>query len=80
MLAWRLGRSDLARRWLTARRRARPPLFGFENAGIYLELVAAIGLDERNPLDDAAVADILEEATAWLTDVAFDDARSPAWP
>jgi hypothetical protein len=78
VLAWRLGHGQVARRWLTARRHAGQPLFVFAFAATYLQLVPAIGFDEANPLEDAPIAEIVDEADAWLTDIAAGSTRTPA--
>lgn len=65
-LAWRLGQFDIARRWLTAIRRAPKPTKSFHMTIMYRQLRTAVGLLDENPLDSATIDDIWDEAVAWM--------------
>jgi predicted ATPase/DNA-binding winged helix-turn-helix (wHTH) protein len=65
-LAWRLGQTARARRWLTAVRRSAKPTANFQLSIMFRQLRDEIGLDDVNPLDDAALTDLYREAVNWM--------------
>ena len=65
-LAWALNRPELARRWLTAVRRAGTPTQGLYLTIIYRELRNQVGLLNDNPLDHETLRSIYAQATEWL--------------
>ena len=68
-LAWALGAPERTARWITAARRSpnRRRNFGFTIA--YRQLRDEVGLLDENPLDEATIGEIYQEATDWLASV-----------
>jgi predicted ATPase/class 3 adenylate cyclase len=65
-LAWALGSPQLTARWITAVRRSPTPTANFGFTIAYRQLRDAVGLLDENPLDDATIEEIHQEATDWL--------------
>jgi hypothetical protein len=65
-LAWALGEPDRTARWITAVRRSPTPTQNFGFTITYRQLRDEVGLLDENPLDDATIEEIYEEATDWL--------------
>lgn len=65
-LAWRLGHTANARRWLTAIRHSAKPTLHMFLTIMYRELRGEVGLDDENPLDALSIEEIYDESVAWM--------------
>lgn len=66
VLAWALGAPERTARWITAVRRSPTPTQNFGFTIAYRQLRDVVGLLDENPLDDATIEEIYQEATDWL--------------
>jgi hypothetical protein len=74
-LAWRLGDTGRAQRWLTAIREAPAPTQNFNLTAVFRQLRSELGLTSDNPLDGASIEEIYAEARHWLNDLDADSNR-----
>ena len=68
-LAFALGARERATRWITAVRRSPTPTQNFGFTIAYRQLRDEVGLLDENPLDDATIEEIYQEAKDWLASV-----------
>ena len=65
-LAYALGAPELAARWITAVRRSPTPTQNFAFTVAYRQLREEVGFLAENPLEDATIEEIYQEARDWL--------------